>query len=188
MSKKVKTILTILISLLLVIAIIIGGFFLYALFFSGMMLARRQLEFLFLFVISPVVFATSIGNKQRRSAVIEQLVSLMQLSNEEFDALCSNNEIKTVNGIPKEHIIYAAFKFFGESKSKRRKWCKCSIFVLQTAKPTAFFFVPFSSCVREKKYFKATNGKGNTRMERSGGKTNILDRKRRRYSRKNSSI
>lgn len=41
------------------------------------MLARRQLEFLFLFVISPVVFATSIGNKQRRSAVIEQLVSLM---------------------------------------------------------------------------------------------------------------
>lgn len=59
-----------------IMAIIIGGFFLYALFFSGMMLARRQIEFLFLFVISPIVFATSIGNKQRRSAVIEQLVSL----------------------------------------------------------------------------------------------------------------
>lgn len=58
-------------------AIIVGGFFLYALFFSGMMLARRQIEFLFLFLISPVVFATSIGNKQRRSAVIEQLVSLI---------------------------------------------------------------------------------------------------------------
>lgn len=58
-------------------AIIVGGFFLYALFFSGMMLARRQIEFLFLFVISPIVFATSIGNKQRRSAVIEQLVSLI---------------------------------------------------------------------------------------------------------------
>ena len=58
-------------------AIIIGGFFLYALFFSGMMLARRQIEFLFLFLISPIVFVTSIGNKQRRSAVIEQLVSLM---------------------------------------------------------------------------------------------------------------
>lgn len=42
-----------------------------------MMLARRQIEFLFLFVISPIVFATSIGNKQRRSAVIEQLVSLI---------------------------------------------------------------------------------------------------------------
>ena len=60
-----------------ILSVIVGGFFLYALFFSGMMLARRQIEFLFLFVISPVVFATSIGNKQRRSAVIEQLVSLM---------------------------------------------------------------------------------------------------------------
>lgn len=60
-----------------ILSIVVGGFFLYALFFSGMMLARRQLEFLFLFVISPIVFATSIGNKQRRSAVIEQLVSLM---------------------------------------------------------------------------------------------------------------
>lgn len=58
-------------------AIIVGGFFLYSLFFSGMMLARRQIEFLFLFLISPIVFATSIGNKQRRTAVIEQLVSLM---------------------------------------------------------------------------------------------------------------
>ena len=60
-----------------ILAIIVGGFFLYSLFFSGMMLARRQIEFLFLFVISPVIFATSIGNKERRSAVIQQLVSLM---------------------------------------------------------------------------------------------------------------
>lgn len=60
-----------------IMAIIIGGFFLYALFFSGMMLARRQIEFLFLFVISPIIFATSIGNKQRRGAVFEQLVSLI---------------------------------------------------------------------------------------------------------------
>jgi len=60
-----------------IMSVIVGGFFLYSLFFSGMMLARRQIEFLFLFVISPIVFATSIGNKNRRSAVIEQLVSLM---------------------------------------------------------------------------------------------------------------
>ena len=60
-----------------IMAIIVGGFFLYALFFSGMMLARRQIEFLFLFVISPIVFATSIGNKERRNAVVQQLVSLM---------------------------------------------------------------------------------------------------------------
>ena len=59
-----------------IMSVLIGGFFLYSLFFSGMMLARRQIEFLFLFVISPVIFATSVGNKQRRQAVIEQLVSL----------------------------------------------------------------------------------------------------------------
>lgn len=59
------------------LAIIVGAFFLYSLFFCGMMLARRQIEFLFLFVISPIVFATSVGNKERRSAVIQQLVSLM---------------------------------------------------------------------------------------------------------------
>ena len=60
-----------------IMAIIVGGFFLYSLFFCGMMLARRQIEFLFLFVISPIVFATSIGNKERRNAVVHQLVSLM---------------------------------------------------------------------------------------------------------------
>lgn len=59
-----------------IMAIIVGGFFLYALFFSGMMLARRQIEFLFLFTISPIIFATSVGNKQRRGAVFEQLASL----------------------------------------------------------------------------------------------------------------
>lgn len=57
-------------------AIICGGFFLYSLFFAGIMLGRRQIEFLFLFCISPIVFATSVCNKQRRGAVIEQLVSL----------------------------------------------------------------------------------------------------------------
>lgn len=59
-----------------ILSIIAGAFFLYALFFSGMMLARRQIEFIFLFIISPIVFATSIGNKQRRGAVFEQLASL----------------------------------------------------------------------------------------------------------------
>ena len=60
-----------------IMSVIVGGFFLYSLFFCGMMLARRQIEFLFLFVISPVVFATAIGNKERRQAVVQQLVSLM---------------------------------------------------------------------------------------------------------------
>lgn len=60
-----------------IMSIIVGGFFLYALFFSGMMLARRQIEFLFLFVISPIILATSIGNKDRRGALFQQLVSLI---------------------------------------------------------------------------------------------------------------
>jgi len=60
-----------------IMAVIVGGFFLYALFFSGMMLARRQIEFLFLFTISPIIFATSVGNKERRSAVFQQLISLI---------------------------------------------------------------------------------------------------------------
>ena len=59
-----------------IMSIIVGAFFLYSLFFSGMMLARRQIEFIFLFLISPIVFATSVGSKQRRSAVFEQLTSL----------------------------------------------------------------------------------------------------------------
>ena len=57
-----------------IMAILCGGFFLYSLFFAEIMLGRRQIEFLF--VIAPIVFATSVGNKQRRGAVIEQLVSL----------------------------------------------------------------------------------------------------------------
>lgn len=57
-------------------AVISGGFFLYSLFFAGIMLGRRQIEFLFLFSIAPIVFATSVCNKQRRGAVVEQLVSL----------------------------------------------------------------------------------------------------------------
>ena len=59
-----------------IMAVLCGGFFLYSLFFAGIMLGRRQIEFLFLFSISPIVFATSVCNKQRRGAVIEQLVSL----------------------------------------------------------------------------------------------------------------
>jgi len=59
-----------------IMAILCGGFFLYSLFFAGIMLGRRQIEFLFLFSIAPIVFSTSVCNKQRRGAVIEQLVSL----------------------------------------------------------------------------------------------------------------
>lgn len=43
-----------------IMAVISGGFFLYSLFFAGIMLGRRQIEFLFLFSIAPIVFATSV--------------------------------------------------------------------------------------------------------------------------------
>lgn len=59
-----------------IVGIIAGGFFLYALAFSVIMLTRKQFEFLILFTISPVIFATSVCNKQRRGALVEQLVSL----------------------------------------------------------------------------------------------------------------
>lgn len=60
-----------------ILAILCGGFFLYSLFFASIMLGRRQIEFLFLFMISPIVFSMSVCNKQRRGTVIEQLVSLL---------------------------------------------------------------------------------------------------------------
>ena len=59
-----------------IMALLVGGFFLYSLAFAGIMLGRRQIEFLFLFAIAPIVFSTSINNKQRRGAVFEELISL----------------------------------------------------------------------------------------------------------------
>lgn len=60
-----------------ILALLCGGFFLYAMIFAAMMLGRRQIEFLFLFAISPIIFATGVCNKQRRSAVYEQMTSLV---------------------------------------------------------------------------------------------------------------
>lgn len=57
--------------------IIIGGIFLFAIGFAVLMLGRRQLELAFLMVISPLVIATSIGRKEQRSALWQQLASLI---------------------------------------------------------------------------------------------------------------
>ena len=54
---------------------------------------------------------------KKYSIPIEKIVYLMQLPNEQFDILCSNNDIKEIGGIPKEHFIYASFKFFKENKA-----------------------------------------------------------------------
>ena len=55
------------------------------------------------------------GNKY--SIPTEQLISLMQLPNEQFDNLCSSIDIKEINGIPKEYFIYDSFKFFKENNA-----------------------------------------------------------------------
>ena len=41
------------------------------------MLGRRQLELAFLMTISPLVIATSVGRKEQRSALYQQLASLV---------------------------------------------------------------------------------------------------------------
>lgn len=49
------------------------------------------------------------------SIPIEQIISFLTLSTEEFDNICSNEEIKTINNIPKEHFVFAVIKFFKEN-------------------------------------------------------------------------
>lgn len=50
------------------------------------------------------------------SIPIEQIISFLQLSDEQFDNICENKEIKEINGIPKEYFIYATFRFFKENR------------------------------------------------------------------------
>lgn len=60
-----------------VLLLLMGFFLCYAMFFSGITLARRQIEMLLVFFISPMVFACSICNKQRRQSLYETLASLV---------------------------------------------------------------------------------------------------------------
>lgn len=57
--------------------IVIGIVFLFAVGFSVIMLGRRQLELAFLMIISPLVIATSVGRKEQRAALYQQLASLV---------------------------------------------------------------------------------------------------------------
>ncbi len=57
--------------------IIIGIIFLVAIGFAILSLGKRQLELAFLMVISPIVFASSVGRKEQRSALYQQLASLV---------------------------------------------------------------------------------------------------------------
>jgi hypothetical protein len=43
---------------------------------------------------------------------VSKIISLMELSDDKFKELCSNQGIKTIEGIKKEYFIYAALKYF----------------------------------------------------------------------------
>lgn len=57
--------------------IVIGIIFLFSVGFAVLMLGRRQLELAFLMTISPLVIATSVGRREQRSALYQQLASLV---------------------------------------------------------------------------------------------------------------
>ena len=57
--------------------IVMGVIFLFSIGFAVLILGRRQLELAFLMTISPLVIATSIGRKEQRSALYQQLASLV---------------------------------------------------------------------------------------------------------------
>lgn len=50
------------------------------------------------------------------SIPIKKMIDIMDLPDENFDEICNNSEIKTINGIPKEYFIYASYKFFRDNK------------------------------------------------------------------------
>ena len=57
--------------------IVIGIIFLFAIAFAVIQLGRRQFEIVFLMTIAPLVFATSVCRKEQRSALYQQLASLV---------------------------------------------------------------------------------------------------------------
>lgn len=45
------------------------------------------------------------------SIPVEKLIRFMQIPEADFDKVCSSNDIKTIDGITKEHFVYATYKF-----------------------------------------------------------------------------
>ena len=59
-----------------ILSVIVGGFF-YILYSFRNDAQKKTNRIFILFIISPIVYATSVGNKERRQAVVQQLISLM---------------------------------------------------------------------------------------------------------------
>ena len=47
---------------------------------------------------------------------VRDILELLQMPEEEFNRLCSDNEIKTYKGFPKEHFIYASYVYFKKNE------------------------------------------------------------------------
>lgn len=43
---------------------------------------------------------------------VSEMISFMQLTPVEFDRMCSDNNIKTINNMPKEYFVYAVYAYF----------------------------------------------------------------------------
>ena len=99
--------------------IIVGVIFLFSVGFAVLMLGRRQLELAFLMTISPLVIATSVGRKEQRSALYQQLASLVLqagammlligLTSIMFNAIQNSAEINSLNYFTKvvaQSILY----------------------------------------------------------------------------------
>ena len=99
--------------------IVIGVIFLFAIGFAVLMLGRRQLELAFLMMISPLVIATSIGRKEQRSALYQQLASLILqagammlligLTAVMFNAIQNSSDINNLNYFTKtvaQSVLY----------------------------------------------------------------------------------
>lgn len=99
--------------------IVIGVIFLISIGFAVLSLGKRQLELAFLMVIAPLVIATSVGRKEQRSALYQQLASLILqagalmlligLTSITFNAVQNSNEINNLEYFPKivaQSILY----------------------------------------------------------------------------------
>lgn len=99
--------------------IVVGVVFLFAIGFAVLMLGRRQLELAFLMVISPLVIATSVGRREQRSALYQQLASLVLqggammlligLTSIMFNAIQNSVEINNLNYFTKivsQSVLY----------------------------------------------------------------------------------
>lgn len=99
--------------------IVIGVIFLISIGFAILSLGKRQLELAFLMVISPLVIATSIGRKEQRSALYQQLASLVLqagalmlligLTSITFNAVQNSLQINQLGGFEKtvaQSVLY----------------------------------------------------------------------------------